>query len=466
MKTRRKIDIIGVIITILLALYTVIIALTADYTLQDRSDVININSELLMMITIGILYCYSALDRTNDAKRARGLFLMLLSSYYLQLTVTVITILMEINKNDIGVYFFYMSRFIFLYLTISVYMHYLYSQIVITRRSSFVVIKMIDVLMIMSAITIIHDVPMGAIIQVHDGVLTYGPNFYMTQIAPLVAIGNSFILLVRDRHLAIAEKLAFLSFIIVPLMAMMVQLIVPKLYIMDEGIFFSLLIIYATIYMQRGINFAKQDLENTNMKTAIVVSQIQPHFLFNSLNAIYYLAGKDAKLAQKAISDFSDYLRMNLDSMSEMAPVPFSKELKHVETYLWLEKLRFEDDLKVEYDIQAHNFLVPVLSIQPLVENAVRHGVCKKDDGGTVKISTRENEANYEIIIEDDGVGFDVKAEFPKGSSHVGIENTRKRLEMLCQGQLIIDSTPGKGTVCRVIIPQNYNVNMPKAEKK
>ena len=95
-----------------------------------------------------------------------------------------------------------------------------------------------------------------------------------------------------------------------------------------------------------------------------------------------------------------------------------------------------------------------MLSIQPLVENAVKHGVGMKEDGGTVKISTRATDTAHEVIIEDDGVGFDVKEAKNDGRSHIGMENTKKRLHEMCGGELIIESEIGKGTVARVIIPK------------
>ena len=117
--------------------------------------------------------------------------------------------------------------------------------------------------------------------------------------------------------------------------------------------------------------------------------------------------------------------------------------------------MRFDDMLNIRYDIQTEAFSVPQLSVQPLVENAVKHGVGMKEDGGTVTIATRETETAYEILISDDGVGFDTSAP-PKedGRSHVGMENTRKRLKEMCNAEIVITSTPGEGTIAKIIIPK------------
>ena len=190
-------------------------------------------------------------------------------------------------------------------------------------------------------------------------------------------------------------------------------------------------------------------------KVQIMVSQIRPHFMYNALTSIAMMCELDPKTAKEATITFAKYLRSNMDSLKQTRPVPFEKELDHLKKYLYIEKLRFDDLLNIEYDIQATNFELPMLSIQPLVENAVKHGVGMKDDGGTVRISTRETDDAFEVIIEDDGVGFDVNA--PKkddGRSHVGMENTKRRLKEMCNADIIITSKVGEGTTARVIIPK------------
>ena len=185
-----------------------------------------------------------------------------------------------------------------------------------------------------------------------------------------------------------------------------------------------------------------------------MVSQIRPHFMYNALSSIAILCKLNPDTAYHATVAFSDYLRGNMDSLKQSAPVPFEKELEHLKKYLYIEKLRFDDQLNIEYDIQDTNFEIPLLSVQPLVENAVKHGVGMKEDGGTVRISTRETETAHEVIIEDDGVGFDVNEQKNDGRSHIGMENTKKRLQDMCGGEVIIKSKPGEGTAAKIIIPK------------
>lgn len=229
-------------------------------------------------------------------------------------------------------------------------------------------------------------------------------------------------------------------------------------------LFFATLIIVLNIVpraicstMQQQDMEARQKIIETQLKesrVSIMLSQIQPHFLYNTLNSIYYLCGKDSLKAQEAISFFSDYLRNNLDSINSGGMIPFSKELEHIKTYLQLEKIRFEDELEIRYDIKVQNFNLPLLTVQPLVENAVKHGLSKKRGGGCVSISTAETKTHFLITVSDTGKGFDPERYMEDGKTHIGIENVRQRLETICDGSLQIDSIPGQQTVATVRIPK------------
>lgn len=203
-----------------------------------------------------------------------------------------------------------------------------------------------------------------------------------------------------------------------------------------------------------AVKMEKMDKELEESRVAVMMSQIQPHFLYNCLNTIYYLCGKDGAMAQQAVSDFSDYLQINLKSLNQKYPVPFLKELKHVKTYLKLEKLRFGDDLNIVYKIGPDHFSIPALSLQPLVENAVKHGICPKEGGGTVTIQTWETKEEFVVAVTDDGVGFDVSNFKDDEKKHIGIENVRRRLWAMSKALLEIDSILRQGTTARIRIPK------------
>ena len=214
------------------------------------------------------------------------------------------------------------------------------------------------------------------------------------------------------------------------------------------------LILDLRIQYKEAIRYQQMQKELYEAKVSVMVSQIQPHFMYNALSSIAMMCTLDPETAQEATVTFADYLRGNMDSLKQTAPVPFETELGHLKKYLYIEKLRFADMLNIEYDIQATDFKLPLLSIQPLVENAVKHGVGMTEDGGTVKISTRETDDAFEVIVEDDGAGFDVNEKKDDGRSHVGMENTKKRLHDMCGGNVVITSEIGKGTKATVILPK------------
>ena len=189
-------------------------------------------------------------------------------------------------------------------------------------------------------------------------------------------------------------------------------------------------------------------------RVQIMLSQIQPHFLFNSLEVIRRLYRKDPEKADGALLKFERYLRGNMDSLGHEAPIPFQTEMEHTRLYLELEQLRFPNELHIAYDLACTDFLLPPLTLQPLAENAVRHGVRGKKSGeGTVKIAAREYEDRFEVTVTDDGNGFDPNVVPQDGQSHVGLANVRERLR--CAGaSLRIGAGPEGGTEAVIIIPK------------
>ena len=214
-------------------------------------------------------------------------------------------------------------------------------------------------------------------------------------------------------------------------------------------------LIVETIKHNKDIaKYQQMQHELLQMRISIMVSQIQPHFLYNSLTSIAQLCEKNPTQAKKATIEFADYMRHNMNSLKDEKPVPFASELNHLKTYLSLEKMRFGDDLNIVYDIETTDFNIPSLAVQPLVENAVKHGVGMKEDGGTVTVATREAEDHFEIIVTDDGVGFDVSAPKNDGRSHVGMENVKNRLMTMCNATIETESIKNKGTTVKILIPK------------
>lgn len=177
--------------------------------------------------------------------------------------------------------------------------------------------------------------------------------------------------------------------------------------------------------------------------------QMRPHFIYNTLASIAGLCYIEPRKAAEYIGIFSKYLRISFGEMGNRKVVPFEKELEHLRLYLSIEKLRFAD-MKIHESFDVTDFQMPCLTVQPLVENAIKHGICGRETGGTLNLSSYETEKEYIIRVEDDGVGFE---QIPKdGSNHIGINNVRNRLEILGMGWLEITSIPNCGTVAKIHI--------------
>lgn len=214
-------------------------------------------------------------------------------------------------------------------------------------------------------------------------------------------------------------------------------------------------ILYVRIDLHRELMIERQEKEVALWKTQIMLSQMQPHFLYNVFTTISSMCEmQNATEARDVVNHFADYFRANLESLGTERTISFEKELEHVKTYLWLEKVRFEDILNICYDIETTDFSIPPLTIQPIVENAVKHGIHPKENGGTVTVRSYETNENYVVVVEDDGVGFDVNKKNDDNRTHVGIENVSKRLEAICNGTCDIQSGLGKGTVVTITIPK------------
>ena len=199
----------------------------------------------------------------------------------------------------------------------------------------------------------------------------------------------------------------------------------------------------------------KEELADINMR--LMLSQIKPHFLYNALNTIKYLIKKDPKTAEQVVVKFSKYLRANMDSLTQKTPLPVEKELDHVANYTDIEQHRFGNRLNVVYDIRCKDFVILPLTIQPIVENAIKHGINQKPEGGTVTIKTYDDEDFFYVDVSDDGVGFDInkKPAEDDGRSHVGVSNIKTRLKEMLKATVEVESKVGVGTKVLVKIPKN-----------
>jgi LytS/YehU family sensor histidine kinase len=261
------------------------------------------------------------------------------------------------------------------------------------------------------------------------------------------------------RRVWLSPKLFFgLLIAILPMtVAMIVQLFVDVFPLLDISMVLSTLSMYSFVLSdqieqdrrhQREI--ARQQSEIANQRASIMVLQMRPHFIYNTLTSIYCLCGQDPQAARKVVMDFTTYLRRNFTAIASAEPIPFSMELEHTRAYLAVEQALYEDTLFVEFDTPHTYFRVPALTLQPIVENAVKHGRDSYTGPFHISIQTRKTDSGSEIVVADNGRGFDPSDD---SEPHIALKNIQQRLELMCGGSLTIKPNDGGGTVVTVTIP-------------
>lgn len=311
----------------------------------------------------------------------------------------------------------------------------------ILNRSLFGLFVLLDIINIFT----------GIFFTAENGVYQRSKTMIISQGYQAIMFALIIVMAVTNKKLCVREKVAFCAYCLLPLVAIELQNIYKGYAIAYASIIVAIEILFLFLSVQNSIDLAKEEQKNKDAQVKLMLSQIQPHFMYNSLSAISTLITIDPNKAQEALDNFTAYLRANLSSISETRLIPFEDELKHIKTYIALEKMRFNDRINIIYDIQAQNFSVPPLTIQPLVENAIKHGILKKLEGGTIQIKTREvSEANIVEII-DDGVGFNMEDVDFKSNIHFGMNNIKYRLNTMCSADVVVESEIGKGTKIRVV---------------
>ena len=192
--------------------------------------------------------------------------------------------------------------------------------------------------------------------------------------------------------------------------------------------------------------------ELTQSRISTMMSQIRPHFIYNTLGSIEQLCDLDPKKAGELVHDFAKYLRGNFGELDNPKPILMSQEMDHVRHYVSIENVRFPD-MTFTFEMNSSDFYIPALTVQPIVENAIKHGLMKLQKGGSIHVFSYETEDEYRVSVVDDGVGFDTTLLLDE-RKHVGLRNIRERLKAMVNGTIEIDSAVGAGTKVLVKIPK------------
>lgn len=279
--------------------------------------------------------------------------------------------------------------------------------------------------------------------------------FWIAQIYGLVGIiVDTHVVYLYREGLTKKEVLLFTAYIFLPLVGLILQAFIYGIALLYITTNVVSICIYMFIQVEQSRQIIEKELELEKNRTLLMLSQIKPHFLYNVLGSIGYLCHDDPERAEAAVNDLSVFLRGKIDAISHNENISFERELLHTEKYLALEKMRYGEDLRIHYEIKATQFELPPLTLQPIVENAVRYGVTKREEGGTVTIISEETEEAFLIKVIDDGVGFDTQVSKKDERAHIGMENVTRRLEAQCHGTIEVESVIGKGTEVTIRIPK------------
>lgn len=284
-----------------------------------------------------------------------------------------------------------------------------------------------------------------------DNVYRRGPWYFVLLVPPAAMMGlNCISLFLRRRQLTKKQRAAFAVYLLVPLCCMLIQMFSYGFLMIVIGTSVSAMIMFIFILLDQVDHSIRQQKENAAQQASITVLQMRPHFIYNTLMSIYYLCKQDAEKAQQVILDFSSYLRKNFTAIAKADTIPFTEEVEHTRAYLAVEQARFQDQLLVEFEMDFTDFRVPPLTLQPIVENAVKHGLDPDLEPLFISVSSRQQDGYAEIVVDNSGPGFQPA---DNDEPHIALANIRERLKMMCNGDLTISSRDCGGTVVTIRIP-------------
>ena len=284
-----------------------------------------------------------------------------------------------------------------------------------------------------------------------DSTIVRGPLYplIIVSLTAIQIINVTGVILLRNK-LARSYYYAFLIGTFPMAICLIVHCFVSVFELLYFAIAVSAVSMFSIILSDQARQYMLQQQEIAHQRASIMVLQMRPHFIYNTMMSIYYLCKQNSDLAQQVTLDFTTYLRKNFTAIASENLIPFSEELEHTHAYLAVEQAQFEDSLFVEYDTPHTDFLVPPLTLQPIVENAVKHGVDPDSKPLHILIRTKKSVSGSEVIVENNGPDFEPAND---DEPHVALKNIRQRLEMMCHGKMNITPREGGGTVVRVTIP-------------
>jgi len=416
----------------------------------------SLRATAIIGLIIGMVYlCYLITARMDIPMRSRDghIIFTLLGCCFFHVVVCVVTYYFDKYPFNNTLQFILCALYPILgYLELFLYYLYFESTCGADKAVRKTIRSFNYAILALNMISTIALLPFGLIFSIKpDGTYVRGSLFAVTYVFLFIALLALIVFTIQIRPSA-RKTFAYISYSILPIASSVIMVLVnANSIVTDISTMISCVILFSVVYMDERQSGLKNEMKLTEYRTDIMMSQIRPHFIYNTLSTIAALCTVDPEKAQSLTTEFSDYLRTNLNLAKMQKLCTFEEELNHTKQYIDIEKVRFGDRIHVEYDIKETDFLVPSLSLQPLVENAIRHGIMNKEAGGTVWISTEKVQNEYLVTVRDDGVGFDSDHMKPE-KGHYGTETTRERLRLLLGGDLVIKSAPNVGTVAKMYI--------------
>lgn len=253
----------------------------------------------------------------------------------------------------------------------------------------------------------------------------------------------------RNARVSIARVAAA---IVPSLLALGLEMSIPGVGMLGIAYALSLNLVYLLFTMESMRDLSEREEELNVRQTRLMAEQMQPHFIFNSLSSIQALCMIDPNAAARCVENFAGYLRGNIDGLTSDEPIRFEQELAHIRQYVELERADPARQFTVEYDLQVRDFLIPALTVQPIMENAVKHGALSHEDGtGRVVLRTESIGSFIRITVEDNGLNGVMLTARQQRSRGIGFKNTKDRLAA-CGGSLRIQTDAG-GTTAIITVP-------------
>lgn len=413
----------------------------------NEMSLLNVSLLVFSALVTLFLLIGAITDMNRKSRFMSSFIILLISNILMQLGEAGIWFFAGELENIVLLNISAMMSMVFSYVLISAYAHCLTEFVCERKKVSFVpnyiILAISSIYILLSVISLFN----GMFFSFDEnGCFVNGPMYGLVRAFDLIVIIIGIFWVMCYRKILTLREISFLiSFNVLPLLSMTLQRFwepTPQY----MAVTLSLIVIYVLFHGEITRQLA-------DSRISIMLSQIQPHFMHNMLTTIMYMCRTEPEEAEKTVGQFADYLRANMDSITLKQCIQFETELKHVKTYWSLEEKRFGDKIRAVYDIQENSFMLPSLTIQPIVENAVKHGM-RKGKQLTVTIRTYSDVNNYYVEINDDGRGFDVNAFENDGKSHIGIKNVQQRIKMMCGGELMVNSVPDQGTDAVIKIPK------------